>query len=286
MQLGDESYEIDVQLNREDQNSLADLDYFHCTLPNGQQIPLAAVAEIEHGQGWSRIARVDGKRTVTVRGDIDPLQTNTAKLISQLKRDFLPVLIDRYPEIDVSIEGESKESATTQSSMRRGMLIGVMGIYVVLCFQFRSYIEPLIVMTAIPFTLIGVIGGHWMLGMDISMPSMLGFISLAGVVVNDSILLVLFLKMQRAQGKNVYDAAKQASRQRFRAIALTSLTTIAGLLPLLSERSLQAQVLIPLAVSIVFGLLASTVLVLLVIPCLYVILTEHRLASSIESHEE
>lgn len=286
IQVGAESYEIDVQLNRADQDSLADLDYFHCTLPNGRQIPLAAAAEIEHSVGWSRIARADGKRTVTVRGDVDPRQTNTAKVIAQLERNFLPELKQRYPEIEVSFEGEVKEAATTQASMLRGLLIGVIGIFVLLSFQFRSYIEPLIVMAAILFALIGVIGGHLALGLDISTPSMLGFIALAGVVVNDSILLVLFLKMQRAAGKDVYESAAQASRQRFRAITITSLTTIAGLLPLLFERSLQAQVLIPLVVSIVFGLLASTVLVLLVIPCLYVILAELGFASKVECEEE
>ena len=158
--------------------------------------------------------------------------------------------------------------------MARAMGIGVLGVFMLLSFQFRSYIEPLIVMAAIPFALVGVILGHVLLGIDLSMPSMLGFVSLAGIVVNDSILLVLFIKMARKDGKAIEAAAAQASRQRFRAIAITSLTTIAGLLPLLSEQSLQAQVLIPLAVSISFGLMASTVLVLLVIPCLYVILAE------------
>ncbi len=286
IQVGSESYEIDVQLNRADQDSLADLDYFHCTLPSGRQIPLAAVAEVERASGWSRIARVDGKRTVAVRGDIDARQTNTVKVISQLERDFLPELGQRYPEIEVSFEGEVEEAATTQASMLRGMLVGVIGIFVLLSFQFRSYVEPLIVMAAIPFALIGVIAGHLVLGIDICMPSMLGFISLAGIVVNDSILLVLFLKMRRAEGQDVPEAAAQASRQRFRAITITSLTTMAGLLPLLFERSLQAQVLVPLVVSIVFGLLASTVLVLLVIPCLYVILSDLGFASAVESQGE
>ncbi len=286
IQVGSEPYEIDVQLNHADQDSLADLDYFHCTLPNGRQIPLAAVAEVENATGWSRIARVDGKRTVSVHGDIDSRQTNTVRVISQLEHDFLPDLDKRYPDITVSFEGETKEAAITQASMRRGMLIGVIGVFVLLSFQFRSYVEPLIVMAAIPFALIGVIGGHLVLGIDISTPSMLGFISLAGIVVNDSILLVLFLKMQRAAGKDVYVSAAQASRQRFRAIIITSLTTMAGLLPLLFERSLQAQVLIPLVVSIVFGLLASTVLVLLVIPCLYVILADFGFVSAVESQDE
>ncbi|GMU21677.1 MAG: multidrug transporter AcrB [Phycisphaerae bacterium] len=283
IQVGSESYEIDVQLDPASQDSLEDLDYFRCTLPDGRQIPLAAVVEIERAAGWSRIARVDGRRTVTVRGDIDSRQTNTVQVISRLERDFLPELRMRYPDIKVSFEGEIKEAGITKASMLRGLLIGAIGVFVLLSFQFRSYIEPLIVMAAIPFALIGVIGGHLVMGIDISTPSMLGFVSLAGVVVNDSILLVLFQKMQRGAGKDVYASAAQASRQRFRAITITSLTTMAGLSPLLFERSLQAQVLIPLVVSIVFGLLASTVLVLLVIPCLYVVLEDLGLVSAIES---
>jgi len=280
-----ESYEIDVQLKRADQDSLADLDYFHITLPDGKQVPLNTVAVIEQTAGWSRIARVDGRRTVTVRGDVDAQQANTVKVIAQLEREFLPQLAERYPEIVLSYEGEIKETATTQASMRRSMLVGILGIFVLLSFQFRSYIEPLIVMAAIPFALIGVTAGHFLMGIHLSMPSLLGLVSLAGIVVNDSILLVLFLKKRRAEGADVIASAATASRQRFRAVTITSLTTIAGLLPLMFERSLQAQILIPLATSIVFGLLASTVLVLLVIPCLYVIIAEHGLASKVEIPE-
>ena len=163
--------------------------------------------------------------------------------------------------------------------MRRAMLVGLLGVFVLLSFQFRSYVEPLIVMAAIPLALIGVIWGHLIMRIDLCLPSVLGFISLAGIVVNDSILLVLFLKMQRRQGVDIIQAAAQASRLRFRAIVITSLTTIAGLLPLLAERSLQAQVLIPLAVSIGFGLMTSTFLVLLVVPCLYTILGDLGLTS-------
>jgi multidrug efflux pump subunit AcrB len=156
--------------------------------------------------------------------------------------------------------------------MLRGMLIGLLGVFILLSFQFRSYLEPLVVMAAIPCAFIGVIWGHLLIGVDFCMPSALGFVSLAGVVVNDSILLVLFIKQHVHAGEGVLAAAARASRLRFRAVLLTSLTTIAGLLPLMLERSLQAQVLIPLAVSIVFGILASTLLVLLLIPCLYGVL--------------
>ena len=285
IQVEQESYEIDVRLRRDDQDSLEDLEYFHVTLPDGKQVPLHAVARAETGRGWARIARVDGLRTVTLRGDIDSEFANTTSLIQEVKEKFLPDLEAKYQGIRVSFEGEVKQGTTTQQSMMRAMLFGLVGVFILLSFQFRSYIEPLVVMLAIPFSLIGVIWGHLLMGLDLSLPSMLGFISLAGVVVNDSILLVVFLKNRQREGAEIHASATQASRERFRAVILTSLTTIAGLLPLLAERSLQAQILIPLAVSIVFGLLASTVLVLLVVPSLYTILGDFGLVANLEKEE-
>jgi HAE1 family hydrophobic/amphiphilic exporter-1 len=232
------------------------------------------VADVRQDAGWSRIARVDGLRTVTVRGELDKRRANTAELLGLFQSEFLPGLLQRYPEMQVSLEGEVKEAGATQQSMMRAMLVGLIGVFCLLSFQFRSYLEPFTVMLAIPLALIGVLWGHFLMGVDFSMPSMLGFASLAGIVVNDSILLVLFLKAQRNAGKDVLAACSAASRLRFRAIMLTSLTTIAGLLPLLAERSLQAQVLIPLAISIAFGLLSSTLLVLLVVPAMYAIFSD------------
>lgn len=277
IQVGPESYEIDVRLAREDRDSLAAFELFHFTLPDGRQVPLYAVADVESDRGWSRIARVNGLRTVTVRGDVDSQRANTVALVDQMRREFLPKLQTKHPGTAVSFEGEPKEGAITRASIFHGMLVGLLGMFILLSFQFRSYLEPLTVMVAIPLALIGVVAGHLIMGISLSMPSLLGFVSLAGIVVNDSILLVLFLKQRRDEGADVLESARLASRQRFRAIVLTSLTTIAGLLPLLAERSLQAQVLIPLATSIAFGLMASTVLVLLVIPSLYLILADFGL---------
>ncbi|MDC0936804.1 efflux RND transporter permease subunit [Pirellulales bacterium] len=274
IQIGPESYEIDVQLRGEDQDAISDLETFYFTTATGAQVPLAAAAEVRRDVGWSRIARINGVRTVTVRGEVDVLTANTADILGRLKQDFLPELAERNPEVNFNFEGETKEAATTQRSMMRNMLLGLLGVFVLLSFQFRSYVEPFTVMTVIPLSLIGVIWGHLIMGVDVSMPSMLGFASLAGIVVNDSILLVLFLKAAREEGADILEACGQASRLRFRAILLTSLTTIAGLLPLLAERSLQAQVLIPLAVSIAFGLAASTVLVLVAVPCIYAIFAD------------
>lgn len=274
IQVGRESYEIEVRQPAGDRNSLQDLDDFTITLPGGGQVPLGAVASIEEARGWARIHRIDGRRTVTVTGDIDSREGNAMQIIEELRREFLPALRDRFPGVDVDLRGQSREAATTGGSVRGAFLLGLVGIFVVLAFQFRSYIEPVVVMTAIPFAALGAIWGHALVGYPLSMPSLLGAASLAGIVVNDSILLVHFVKMHVAEGHAPADAARRASRARFRAVLLTSLTTILGLLPLLAEASLQAQVLKPLVISVVFGLLASTLMVLFVIPAFYSILAD------------
>ena len=277
IQIGSESYEIDVRLAREEQDTLSDLDYFQLVLPDGNQVPLYTIANIEQGRGWSRIARVNGQRAVTVRGDVNANTVSGNDLVNKFRAEYVDELLQKYPGVNFDFEGESAEGTRTLNSMITAMGIGLAGVFVLLSFQFGSYVEPTIVMLAIPLSLIGVFFGHWLVGIDLSLPSMLGFVSLSGIVVNDSILLVLFLRNEIASGADIYASAGLASRKRFRAILLTSATTIAGLLPLMFETSQQAQVLIPLAVSIAFGILASTILVLMVIPCTYAILADLKL---------
>lgn len=271
VQVGDESLEIDIRLAAQDRDSLADLEYFTVTTGDGRQVPLGAVVTLEYDRGWARIARINGRRTVTIQGDLDSDVANVAEIIADTEARFLPEFHQRYPGLSIDYEGQIKEGGRTGKSIIRGFLLGLIGVFMLLCFLFRSYIEPLIVMAIIPLGLIGVIWGHLLVGLDLSMPSVIGFASLAGVAVNDSILLVHFIKLGRRQGLSPTDAARRASRERFRAVLLTSLTTIAGLLPLMMEQSLQAQVLIPLVTSLSFGLMASTIMVLFVVPILYAI---------------
>ncbi|MCB1033208.1 MAG: efflux RND transporter permease subunit, partial [Acidobacteria bacterium] len=273
-----ETYEVRVRLARGDRDGIEDLRDFRVTLPTGEQVALDAVAEVTTSRGWAMVTRVDARRTVTVQGEVDTRVTNAAAILEQTRARFLPELLERHPRLEVSLEGQAEATRNTASSLRWAFLVGLIGIYLLLAFQFRSYLEPLVVMAAIPLALIGVVAGHLLLGYDLCMPSMVGFVSLAGIVVNDSILLVEFLKMNVAAGQSVTEAARTASRARFRAVMLTSATTIAGLLPLMAERSLQAQVMIPLAISVVFGLLVSTALVLLVVPSLYCVLEDLGLA--------
>ena len=277
IQVGNDQFEINVQYEKEHRDSLQDFSDFQFMLSDGQQLPLEAVAEMGFQYGWARIARVDGWRTVTLVGNTDTDLVNTSQLMGVFQRECLPELQKEFPGLHVSLGGQSEASSETGNSMAFLFLMGLFGIYAILSFQFESWLEPLIVMFAIPMALIGVIFGHMLMGMPLSMPSLIGFVSLAGIVVNDSILLVLFLKQERSEGMSSLEAARQASRLRFRAIVLTSATTMAGLLPLTLEQSTQAQVLIPVAVSIVFGMFSSTVLVLIVIPSIYVALCDLRL---------
>ena len=277
IQRGRESYEIDVRLASRDRSSLDDLDGLRIILPDGTAAPLDAVVDIDVGRGWARIARFDGVRTVTVTGDVDTTVAKSAPINAAMRRELIPELEEKYPELGVRLAGEAEESAQSGASMVMSLFIGLFGVFILLSFQFRSYLEPIVVMTAIPFAFIGVIWGHILVGLPFTMPSLLGFIALSGIVVNDSILLVEFLKERRRAGVATLDAASMATRMRFRAVLLTSATTIAGLLPLLAERSLQAKIIQPIAVSTAFGIAASTVLVLWILPCFYSILDGLRL---------
>jgi len=286
IQVGQESYEIAVQLAPEDKNNLQDLEQFRVYSANGTGIPVTSIVDFEKTRGYARIVRVDGMRSLTLTGNVNPTVTNTSEVINKLKRSFLPAFKKRHPDVVVKIRGSSERTSKTSGSMAKLFFVGIIGVYILLSFQFKSYTEPLTIMMAIPFALIGVIWGHIIMGISLSLFSLLGFVSLAGIVVNDSILLVEFVKQRHAEGISVVDAAKKASRERFRAVLLTSITTIFGLLPLLTETSLQAQMLIPIAISIAFGLMASTGLILVVIPCFYAIAHDFGLTAPIVMNKE
>lgn len=278
VQVGPEAFEVDVRLAPGDRDGLDDLENFRIALPGGALVPLGALATVEPGRGYGRIHRIDRRRTVTIRGDVDTRAANAIAIVSDTERRFLPGLAERYPSVEASIAGQSTEAGETGASLRNAFAFGLLGIFLALSFQFRGYVEPLVVMSVIPLAIVGVVWGHLAMGLELSMPSLMGFVSLAGIVVNDSILLVMFLKRHAGEGLAAAQAARRASRERCRAVLLTSLTTIAGLAPLLFERSLQAQVLVPLVTSVVFGLLATTALVLFVVPALYSIFDDLGLA--------
>jgi len=273
-QRGADTFEVEVLFAPEDRHSLADLDDFKVRTPDGQMMPFHEVATAELVRGFSQIIRVDRWRTISVTADLDTTKGNSAEIMNGLKEGFFKGFLGRNPGVSINLEGQSKESKKTLDSVIRGFVIGLCIIFILLSFVFKSYVEPLIVMAAIPFGLVGAVTGHLLMGIDWTMPSTIGFVSLAGIVVNDSIVLVTFIKIRIAEGSPVLEAVHQAGMQRFRPVFLTSATTVAGLAPMMMETSLQAQFLIPMAVSIAFGLMFATVLVLLLVPCLYTLLAQ------------
>ncbi|WP_206455101.1 efflux RND transporter permease subunit [Aurantimonas marina] len=274
VQIGDLELDIVVRQTRSER---ATEDFLSDTVvigPNDAAVPLSQATVVEADRDWARINRVDGRRTVTVSAQLDQRIANAGAIVADLQLDWLTALVDRYPDISFSIEGQSANTAETGASVARGMAIGLLGIFLILSFQFRSYLEPIIVMLAIPLAFMGAIWGHVLMGYNLSMPSLVGAASLAGIVVNNSILLVQFIKSYHGEGIGIEAAAGKASRARLRAIFISSTTTAAGLLPLLAETSTQATAVIPLVIAVVFGLVVSTVLVLIGLPALYVILSD------------
>lgn len=275
-QEGDEEIEVRVLLPNDERYNLVSLDRINVRVPGGEFVPLSTVVELQPKRGFEALRHADGQLAVEVSADVDTSVNNARRIIAALEADVLPGLTSRYG-LHYSLEGRSAESRKTLGDMKRGLLIALALIYLVLAWVFASYGWPIVVMIAIPFGLVGAILGHWLLGIDLTILSLFGFFGLSGIVVNDSIILVTFYKHLREKGMAADDAIIEASCQRLRAVLLTSLTTIAGLTPLLFETSVQAQFLIPMAVSIAFGLMFSTVLVLLCVPALLSIY-EHAVA--------
>jgi multidrug efflux pump subunit AcrB len=271
---GREAYEVNVMLDSDPQNALNDFESLAIFSKQGEAIPLTAIAQINEVREFSRIVRINHQRTVTISGDIDSKITNTNAVISDTIKRFLPQLIKDYPGLVFSLEGEVKNFRETNMSVLSGFIAGIAGVYLLLSLTFRNYREPIVVLINIPLALIGVIWGHLLFGLDLTLPSMIGFVSLAGIVVNDSILLVEYVKIHSREGITLHDAVGKAVRDRFRAIFLTSVTTVAGMFPLLLETSLQAQVLVPLVVSVVFGMITSTFLTLMILPASYTIMED------------
>ncbi len=280
--LGSETYEVDLRLSADDRLDPHHLEQMSITGNDGSLIPLPVVAHINEVRGWARINRVDRQRAVTIYGDVQGEIVNAQELLTLASKELFPQLRQRYTDIEIEIQGASKSSAETSQSMLTNIILGILGVYMLLALQFRGYLAPITVMMVIPTALIGVIFGHWMMGLDLTMPSIIGMASLFGVVVNDSILLVVFMRNARADGSEVIIAAKQAGRARFRPILLTSITTIAGLAPLLMETSGQAQILIPLAASLAFGLTSATLIGLFLVPSIYCILNDFDLLGEVE----
>jgi multidrug efflux pump subunit AcrB len=264
---GLDEVEVRVKLPETQRNTLSALNQLEIRLSDGSSAPLQNVAQWQPKRGFEILRHAEGKLAVEISAEINPKLNNAELIIESLEQQVMPELASRYG-IRYSFEGRSADQAETLTDMRNGLIIGLTLIYLVLAWVFASYGWPLVVMAAIPFGLIGALFGHLFMGIDLTILSLFGFFGLSGIVINDSIILVNFYQQLKDKGLPIHDALIEAACQRLRAVLLTSLTTIAGLAPLLFETSLQAQFLIPMATAIAFGLLFSTVLVLLVIPVL------------------
>jgi multidrug efflux pump subunit AcrB len=238
---------------------------------DGKEVPFNQVAEVVLDQGYSTIERAQRKRVIKVTADVDETLTNANEIRTTLERKYLPSLKNAYAGLRYTIEGAGREQREALSDVFRGMIIALFGIYALLAIPFRSFSQPIIVMLAIPFGFVGAMVGHLALGFNLSAMSLFGMVGLAGVVVNDSLVLIYAANRFRESGIDSEKAIVKAGGIRFRAILLTSLTTFAGLTPLLLEKSLQAQFLIPMAISLGFGVLFATVITLLLVPCSYMV---------------
>lgn len=275
IQRGREDIRVIVRLPRDERSATSTLDEYLITTPEGRRVPLAHVATLTPGKGPSAIKRINRYRTMNVTADIDKDETNMTVLKADLD-DYLQTLLRSYPGVTYTLEGEAKEQRQSFASLQWGMIVVLFVIYMLLALPLKSYVQPLIVMSVIPFGIIGAVWGHWIMGRDLTFPSTLGLMALTGVVVNDSLVLVDFINQQKAQGKTTLDAVLNAGVARFRAVLLTSLTTFFGLLPLLFEKSVQAQFLIPMAISLGFGILFATLITLIMIPVNVIILEDIR----------
>lgn len=275
VQVGRDELEVRVLLPRDERERLDVFERIVVRVPDGRFVPLATVASWTSRRGFEALRHADGRLAVEVSGEVDTAQNNAGAIRAELARDTLPALAARY-NVSYSFEGRAADQRETMTDMRNGLLLGLGLIYLVLVWAFASWSWPLVVMAAIPLGLAGAIFGHWLLGINLTILSMFGLFALAGIVVNNSIILVSFFKELRKKGASLQEALVGASCGRLRAVLLTSLTTIGGLVPLLFERSLQAQFLVPMAASIAFGLGFSAVLVLFFIPALLSLLEDFK----------
>ena len=238
------------------------------------EMPLGALAEIERGRSYTAITRVDGRRAVDVTADVDEAVANPTEVMRDLERTVLPELMADYPQLTWSVGGEQKEQAEMMGALGRGMLLAVGAIYVLLAIVFRSYVQPIVVLFAIPFGIIGAIVGHMIMGYTVNLMSWMGVIALTGVAINDSLVYVDAINRRRDQGASPEVAAIDAGSIRARPIILTAVTSFIGLAPMILETEMQARFLIPMAISLGFGIIFSTFVTLLVVPCFYLIVND------------
>jgi len=271
IQRGKDELKVMVRYPREDRRSIADLENMRIRTPGGDEVPFESVADVSFGTSYSSINRLNRARTITVSADIDPEIVEPGEIIREISEDYIPELLARHAGVSFGLEGSSKEEQEFLGNLTLASIAALFLIYALIAIPLHSYGQPLVIMSVIPFGLIGAVIGHVVMGKAISMFSLFGLVALAGVVVNDSLVMVDFINKARQDGVPVKQAVIESGTLRFRAITLTSLTTAAGLMPIMLETSVQAQYVIPMAISLSFGILFATAITLFLIPSLYML---------------
>ncbi|MGB1926152.1 MAG: efflux RND transporter permease subunit, partial [Rubripirellula sp.] len=271
LQRGRHEVKLMVRYPKEERGSLVDFREIRVRTNDGEERPITELAEVNLSRGFSEINRVDQMRSVTISADLDEATANADMIISELQRTLVPEMNTSFPDVGIRWEGQREQSNESVGSLMVGFGIAILAMYVLLVLQFRSYIQPLLILAIVPFGMIGAVWGHAVLGIPLTLFSMFGLVALSGVVINDSIVLIDFINSRVRDGIGITEALIQAGERRFRPIMLTSMTTIAGLIPLMLERSFQAQLMIPMAASLAFGLLLATFLVLILVPVFYML---------------
>ncbi|NOR66022.1 MAG: hypothetical protein GQ528_01545 [Woeseiaceae bacterium] len=271
IQRGKDELKVMVRYPLEDRRSVADLENMRIRTPAGDEVPFGSVAEVSFGSSYSSISRLNRERTITVSADIDPDVVEPGEVIKEISSEFVPELLSRHAGVSYGLEGASQEEQEFIANLIVASIAALFLIYALIAIPLHSYGQPLVIMSVIPFGIIGAVIGHIVMGKAVSMFSLFGFVALAGVVVNDSLIMVDFINKAREEGVPLRQAVIDSGTQRFRAIILTSFTTAAGLMPIMLETSVQAQYMIPMAISLSFGIIFATAITLFLIPSLYIL---------------
>ena len=274
IQRGQDDVRVMVRFPEAERKSIGNLEDMYIRTPNGSQVPFYSVAQFDIGRGYSRINRLDGKRQVEVRADVDRSAVTPEEISAAVRAELLPQFRQRYPDIDVQLGGEQEERAEALGGLAIGSLFSLVIIYGLLAIPLRSYLQPLVIMSVIPFGAVGAITGHYVLDQQLMFFSALGIVALSGVVVNASLVLVDYANRQRREGMETVEAILKATSVRFRPIILTSVTTFVGLIPLMSTSTPATAPFLPMAISLAWGVLFATVITLLLVPCLYLMVED------------
>jgi multidrug efflux pump subunit AcrB len=271
IQRGKDELKVMVRYPRDERRSIADLQNMRIRTPQGNEVPFEEVAEMSFGTSYSSISRLNRKRTITVSADLDPEVVESGEIVKTIAEDYIPQLLANYPGISYGLEGASQEQVNLLRNLSIASIAALFLIYALIAIPLHSYSQPLIIMSVIPFGIIGAVLGHLVMAESLSMFSLFGLVALSGVVVNDSLIMIDFINKARGRGVALRQAVVESGTLRFRAIVLTSVTTAVGLLPIITEGSLQAQTVIPMAISLGFGILFATFITLFLIPSLYML---------------